>query len=220
MIFNKKIFFLLALVPAIGLASTTAAAPSIMNPPTLKNGFNTARASQCTRVFKACENPKKGPLPDDVCVQRKVKANPSCDQLQELADKLETSPALLGVTAAPNGFAIVRKNYPADGQFQNYIISRTGQIVDTRMDPRQYSSLLKIQYPNKDLIISNVDPVQSKGAANKRMTFITTVKVSDGCLACSILGYATTRFVFKKDGTLQTIRLISFSKQENTQLAH
>ncbi|MBY0377380.1 MAG: hypothetical protein K2Q33_02295, partial [Gammaproteobacteria bacterium] len=113
-----------------------------------------------------------------------------------------------------------RKDYPADGQFQYYIISPKGQIIDTRMDPRQYSSILKMQYPNKDLIISNVDPIQFKGKVDKPMTFIATVKVSDGCVACAILGYATSRFIFKKNGELQTIRLISFSKQENAQLAH
>ena len=218
MMLNKKWIFLLTCIPVISFASAATFDTSTL--PTLSTSLNVAKASQCTRILKMCQDPKQGPLPNDVCVQKKVKINPSCDQLQLLASKLETSPALLSVMTASQGFAIVRKSYPADGQFQNYIISSTGQIVDTRMDPRLYSTILKIQYPNKDLIVSNVDPVQSKVSLDKHMIFTTTVKVSDGCLACNILGYATSRFVFKKDGSLQTIRLMSFSKQENAQLAH
>lgn len=205
-------------IPMLGLAATsTPTAPSV---PTLGSALNLTKASQCSKILKACQDSKKGPLSDNVCVQQKVKANSSCAQLQVLADKLETTPDLLDVTAAPNGFAIARKNYPADGQFQNFIVSPKGLIVDTRVDPRQYSSILKMQYPNKDLLITNIDPVQAKTTIDKHTTFVTTLKVSDGCLACSVLGYATTRFNFKKDGSLQTIRLMSFNKQENTQLAH
>lgn len=219
MMFNRKLLFLFAWIPAISFATTsTTFDPSSL--PTLATGLNAAKANQCARIMKSCIYPKNSAIPNESCVQHKVSINPSCSQLQGLAEKLETSPALLNLTSAPNGFMLVKKNYPADGQFQNYIVSPTGQIVDTRIDPREYNPVLKMQYPNKDLIISNIEPTQYKGKPNKPMTFTSTVKVSDGCVACTVLGYATTRYVFNKMGTLQAIRLISFSKQENSQLAH
>lgn len=211
-------------MPTLLLATGTSVTPldvkTLPSYPYLKGGLNINQAKQCLRIVKGCQNNQKSPYPDAACVQRKEKANASCKQLSQLAELIQTSPAFLSVTAAPQAFAIVRKNYPADGQFQNYIVSPAGQVIDTAMDPRAYSSILQMQFPNKELIVNNDDVIQAKTTLSKSMEFKATIKLNDGCVACTTLGYATSSFIFKKDGTLKGVRLISFSKQENTQLAH
>lgn len=181
----------------------------------LQGGLNVDNAQICQTTLKTCVDPRNGPLPDENCVKTKIKQAHPCEQLQQLADKLNTSPSLLTAKSAPNDFAVVQKNYPADGEVQNYIISPKGILVDTLMDPRLYSTVIKMQYPHNDLLVSNVSAVQGKVTFDKKTAFTTTIKISDGCKACKILGYATTRFTFKQNGDLQSVRLLSLSKNQN-----
>lgn len=183
--------------------------------PFLQGGLNVDNAQVCQTTLKTCINAKNGPLPDESCVKNKVKQVHPCEQLQQLATILDTSPSLLTAKSAPNDFAIVQKSYPADGGIQNYIVSPKGILVDTLMDPRVYSSAIKMQYPHNDLLVSSASDIQGKATFDKKTAFTTTIKISDGCKACKILGYATTRFTFKQNGELQSVRLLSLSKNQN-----
>lgn len=180
-------------------------------PEGLKNGINLSAYEQCISQFVSC--PKNGPFLDGKCVQEKVDANSSCKELSELAKQVNASADLITLKNL-NGFTSVEVSFPGDGGQQYYILSPSGCLIDTVIDPRDLSPELKQKYANSDFFLETHSPLNHVVFPNKTNRFTIELQVKKQCRACEVIGLANIAFDFAQDGMWLNTQLFSFTEKK------
>lgn len=177
----------------------------------LKSGFNLTDAERCQAHLKSC--PKTGPVLDQACVKKIVNTDLSCRQLNKLADALNADISTLSFEKLDQ-FILVDQVFPADGQHNYYIISPSGCMANTKVDPRRLSTSLNKIYKNTLFMIVNWGKPKFQVNPNGTVSFYVLLKVTKNCLACELIGWAKVRYDFAKNGRLVRTTLLSFGKQQ------
>jgi hypothetical protein len=202
----KAVPFLIFSLPVLSAASSPV---QCKNYGFLKQGFHLNDYTNCQSLIHQC--PKQGLLPDQACVKQVIEKHQSCYQLKALSAAINGDPAT--ISAEPMAkFTIIDQVFIADGQHSYYLISPQGCLVNTNIDPRVLSPSLKKQYKNTEFMHVNWDKPTSQNHPNGSQSFIATLKVTDTCLACKVIGWAKIRFDFAKNGILIKTSLESFRK--------
>jgi len=169
--------------------------------PFIKNGFNIQDYKRCATRIHQC--PVKGILPDNACVQKVIAEHPYCAQLAKISHVIGSDPSVVSAKEVGSGFVIIDQAFLADGQNTYYLISPKGCLIKTNRDPRDFSTALKKQYPDTDFIIVNWgEPKLLHQADGDKQSFMTVLKITKGCLACELIGYAKIHFDFTTQGDL------------------
>lgn len=200
---------LLGSLICLALTNSVFAASSCKSYSYLQPTFKFSEAQNCLASIKTCTI--KNNMPDQACVSKIAAQNPSCKQVQQLANTLEANLSSLTITPVDQ-FYIVRQDFIADGQQTYYILSPVACLINTNIDARQFSRSLALAYRGKNWM--SVNSGAPKVAKDKKGLTVFTVrlKVTDSCLACPILGWAYVNFVFDAKGTLIKRTVVSFNK--------
>jgi hypothetical protein len=199
-----------------------AGSPVVCKPlPKAAKDFNVNDYNNCITSVYQC--PKNGPYYDDNCVTKAAEQNAACKSVSAIAKAVNASITQLSFSPI-DAYNIVTVTYPADGQIQNYILSPKGCLVDTVIDPRKLSTNLKNQYPEKELMIVNTELPTGKKHDDGSETFNVLLRVTEDCLACTVLGWANVVFAFDAQGNLVSTTLKHFSPEPiiglNTESTH
>lgn len=204
-----KIRWFAVLLMLFPLFAAAADSTAICNKPSfLKPGFNLNDYNLCKQHISS-ECPNKGMFPDETCVSKVLKENSVCKQLNMLAQTINMPPSAVNAKAVAN-FTLIDAAFTADGQHQYYIISRDGCLVNTLVDPRNLDKALAKRYQKNSFVIVTWKEPTYQRLANGEQIFTAIFKVTDGCIACSIVGWAKVEFHFSKNDALTKTVLVSF----------
>ena len=169
--------------------------------------LNFANYQQCSALLKNC--PKQGAFYQPSCIQQVVSKNPICQQLNTLANQLNTTPDAISVNKI-NNIQVITVQFFADGQYKYYLLTPQNNLIDTAVDPRNLDSTLAKKYVKSNFMITSsgvpVPHVNKDGSQN----FNVSLRITNGCLACPVIGIANTQFRFDTQGKLSVTRLVSF----------
>lgn len=190
--------------PALAIAQHYATCNPV---PLLQQGFNIDHYQKCTALIRQC--PKTGPIVNQSCVNQVTANNAVCNQLKSLADHLKTSVDSLSAKKIAN-FTIITQLFVADGQEQYFILTPNACLIDTVIDPRKLDNNIAKQYKSNSFLIMNSGVPRYQVNRDGSKTFITLLKVTKGCRACPVIGWATIHSNFTADGSLKDTTLESF----------
>jgi hypothetical protein len=196
--------FIILLLPMLPAAANNI---QCMHLPFLAQGFNFSNYKHCQTLIHQC--PASGPLPDSSCAEKVSKKNRVCKQTRELSKKIGMPITVLEAKQLAN-FIIVTVYFLADGQEQSYIITPQSCLIDTNIDPRKFSKDFAKKYRNTSFFIVNWGKPHYQIHSNGTQSFRVLLRLTNTCLACSVIGFAEVRFNFAKDGKLIGIALESF----------
>jgi len=202
----RCLIFISLLFPSLMHA---AVAPICKPLPFLKGGFQAEKYKRCTTLMNQC--PASGALPSADCA-KEVGKDAACNQLNKLAEALGTSITQIAMKQI-NAFRIVGIYFPADGQNHYFILTPKNCLVDTIIDPRKLDKSLEAKYPKTSFIIVNWNEPQFK-KSNDAENFTAVLKITDTCMACKVIGWATLKFNFDKNGNYVSVDLVNFSVTE------
>ncbi len=168
----------------------------------LKPGFNMSNYQSCQVLIKQCS--KKNLSVDQSCIEKLTSRNMACQQFNQLADAVQMPITALKITQAGQ-FNIVDKIFSADGQHQYYLITPTGCLLDTRIDPRKLSASLANQYKNVDFIFVNTEQPSYSLSDDGNHHFSLKFTIAKNCLACERVGNFSLHFEFNSKGNLQAV---------------
>lgn len=202
----KPILVLLCLFPLFANAGPTCQYHDF-----LKNGIRQQDYKQCQKLLQQCT--EKGLSFDASCVKQTVANNDVCYQLDQIGQLTEG--AVPFIVVEPQGrFSLVNQIFPADGKDHYYIVSPEACIVDTQMDPRQFTSFLANKFKKADFLVMNEGKPRVKNHKDGRTSFITILKVTESCMACKVVGWARIEVMFAPNGKMTATKLLSFSLKE------
>lgn len=199
----KKFGFLLLLLPLFAKADNL---PKNNYYPFLKQGFNISSYQKCRTLIRKC--PLEGVFPALSCVNKIVGENRVCAQFAKVVDIVSADLTTL-LAKQVKGFTLFDVLYTADGQHEYYILSK-GHLINTNSDPRSLSDVFAKQYKTTSLFIVNWGEPKYHVNPDGSQHFTTVLKITEGCLACPIIGWATLAFNFTKKGNFLSIKLIHF----------
>lgn len=205
--------FLMLLFSTVTMASDDTK-PYLSYHSSLSPKFSVDNYKTCNLLLKSC--PTEGMFRKKSCVGAVLRNNKVCTQFKKLSEILDTQPTLLNIKNIGN-LTIVNSPTIADGQ-DHYYIMANGVLINMNIDPRILSRSLRARYNKKTWITVNWGKPIYKVTSNNTKTVTVTVRVSDTCLACSIIGFAKIQFNFTKTNRLINVELITFSK--NSALNH
>lgn len=195
-----------ALLLFIVSVSANALQPTCKKYSFLSGGFNIDNYKTCRALIQKC--PTNGVLPETVCVNRVIVNNKVCNQFRSLAKALEMPVSVITVRKKSN-YRIVNVTYIADGQHQYYLISPKGCMINTKIDPREIDKALAEKYKDtKFLVVNWRQPIYKKTADG--VTFLVPLRITDTCLACKVIGFATIKYKFDKKGNFLKASLDKF----------
>lgn len=204
--FTKIIFLLLFSLAAWAQPFTCTPKPF------LANGFSLENYQQCKKVIATC--PNNGPFPDIDCVNKVTAKHPFCTQLTALSDAIGTEPSLITAESYPP-LTVIDRFFPGDGQDQYYIISADGCLIDSFIDPRGLNNAVKRKNKGTPFIItSGGDPTVQRNPDGTQTVKI-KLRISDGCVACEIIGWATITLQFDKQGKVVDSSLEKFTHDDD-----
>ncbi|QLH42640.1 MAG: hypothetical protein HWD59_07915 [Coxiellaceae bacterium] len=179
--------------------------------PFLNPGFDFKAFAQCQKFINKC--PHMGAIVNETCVNKQVKKQSVCSQAQQLAKTLNVSVSQLTATQVNQltQFTVV---FPADGQQQFYLLTPEHCVIDTVIDPRKLDSNLAKQYKDKSFMMTTWGKPQYHTNADGSQSVDILLKITDQCVACPTLGWATLEFTTAKDGSFLQARLKNFSEQQ------
>ena len=184
----KSIFIALFAMPVLAWGMPADRCVSF---PFLKSGFDMAAYQQCKQSLKACAS-------DRVCI-RQAAAKPACTQLDGLAKELDATPDAL--TASPlKQFILLKHDYLADGQVDYAVISPKSCVVNPKMYPLNFNTVLRELRKAKDYypVVGGEPKLEVK--ANGVQSITIPLEVHDICLACEVLGTANLHIDFTAEG--------------------
>lgn len=189
-------------MPGLAVANNSV---SCTRHPFLKQGFNIAQYGQCRKLIQQCS--LNGMVVDESCIKKKSRANSVCKQLNQLSELVQMP--IISITAQKIAdFIVIDKKFSADGQDQYYLISPSGCMLDTQIDPRKLDSALASRYKNVDFIFVNVEEPRYKSGANDSHNFLLSFEIAQNCLACERIGRFTINFNFDQAGKLRKVSLV------------
>lgn len=175
----------------------------------LAHGLNLNNYQLCLAKIQDC--PLDQQFRNEKCVNRVLKSHHFCNQLRQLAHAINVSASQLSIRVM-GPFKILQINFPADGQDQYYILTPTGYLINTLVDPRKLNQALKNEFKDSNFLILNTREPQYQVNANGSHTFTSILRIADTCLACKTIGMATIKFNFNKANRLENIKLEKFEK--------
>lgn len=198
-------FIILLTIPIFAIASV-GCDPTHM----LQSNFSMTHYKTCRSLIKQC--PIRGPLPDIDCVNKKVADNKTCSQLQQLADM--TQGMIAAITVEKNNhLLLVDQFYPGDGQHHYYFVANKRCLLDTHIDPRKLDKTIKDNYKNKNFMIVNWNKPIYHSYAGGRETYNYTLRITENCVACALVGFARYQMDFNHQGSLTQISLKQFKRE-------
>lgn len=176
--------------------------------PFLAHGFNINNYEKCLVLIRHC--PLNGLFQESSCVAQVLRDNKVCWQYEKLTHVLGCEPTQWSATHV-KGFTIIDRYFTADGQDWYYIISKD-YLIDTNIDPRSLSPALAKKYPKTSFFIVNWGKPQYGVNPDGSQRFTVILRVTDTCLACSVIGWATLEFNFTKEDVFLNSKLESFKQ--------
>ncbi len=209
-----KKYILLTALAIISFSSAVFADPEInlgtcSYPDTLSHGIDITAYKQCLAKFNQC--PKNGPYLDVKCVKTVLAKDSTCHQLDQLAEQINASADFIQVQKQA-GFSIIDVTYPADGGHQYSLLSPSGCLIDTVVDPRDLDSKLKQQYAKNDFYLEAINKPSFTQKPDGTQSFVIEIEAKNQCRACTVFGTAKIAFNFSKEGKWKTTELLSFTK--------
>lgn len=171
----------------------------------LSNGLDLTNFNKCQALLHQC--PAAGPFINEACVTRQITMHPICEQLKQLSKITGVSASLIEAKRM-NNLDLITLNYPADGQTDYYIVTPTGRLIHTTIDPRTLSTQLSKTFAKQSwMIVAWGKPAFSK------QSVLATLRITKECLACEVVGWARLRFDFDTQGHYVEAHLIDFNKK-------
>ncbi|OGO91213.1 MAG: hypothetical protein A3F10_01965 [Coxiella sp. RIFCSPHIGHO2_12_FULL_42_15] len=161
------------------------------------NGFNDNAYRHCKAYFTQC--PVDGVFPNEKCVANIIKQHSTCHQLQLIAKQMGVVPASIDV-ASHNHFAVVTVYYPADGQSEGYLVTPRGVLYGSHVDIRKLNPDVARQFKGRDFYITNWSGWTAFTDRRHFDHFKITQKITDTCLACETITFATLEYIFDAKG--------------------
>ncbi|WP_299492670.1 hypothetical protein [uncultured Shewanella sp.] len=149
---NKSCRILLLSIILLPLYTLAMPIPitSIQHPDFLKGGFNLTDYQQCQPQLAQCPSYQNSHHAS--CLTNTIKQFPSCQQTGQLADFLGVFASQLTLSKFGQ-FTKVRIYFPGDGGNAYYLISPTGQLLNTlnpdKLKQNDFPSQLQNYFPNK-----------------------------------------------------------------------
>lgn len=190
--------------------------PTCDDQPFLRNGFDMTRYQLCQTQVAHCT--QKEMSQQSTCQQHAYTVSPACAQLNKLATTLSAHASDLHIEKV-GAYALVDHFYRADGQHDYFIISPSGCMVNTNIDPRTISAAVDKQYNQLKLLTINWEKPYYE-AINDKDTFYSTVKVTKDCLACAVVGWKKVTFTFNKKGKLLSVQILNFTPTPSAKTPH
>jgi hypothetical protein len=171
--------------------------------PFLAQGFDITSYQKCKDLFEQC--PVDGSSQDKACIRQILRTKKICNQLEKISQILTFIPTAKQVEA----FTIFDLYYSGDGQHEYYILSK-GNLLATTIDPRTLNKDFARKYRHTSFFIVNWSEPNYYVNADGSQKLTVVLKITEGCLACSLIGWATLGFNFTKEGVLLGIELEHF----------
>lgn len=196
----KKIFYLLLLFSVIAKADIKSHQQYYSF---LSKRFNIHNYQLCNKFIHSC------PIdifPDLNCVEKILQSKEVCQQFARLTDAIGDQ--LITVKQIAN-FFLITQTFPGDGQNNFYILSN-GYLIKAYIDPRKLDISLDKKYKKTSFFIVNWGEPKYKKNKEGSHSFLTKLRITDGCLACPSIAFATIEFQFNKKGDYLGPKLKSF----------
>lgn len=196
----KKIAYLLWLFSAIAKADIKSQESyySFLN-----QGFNIHKYQQCNKLIQSCP---KNAFPDTDCVKKILQSKEVCQQFAKLTDIVGNW--LITVKQIAD-FFLITETFPGDDQNSYYILSK-GYLVKIYVDPRDLEPSLAKKYKKTSFFILNWGEPWYQQNTDGSKIFLAKFKITDGCLACPNIAFATIEFRFSRLGDYLGPKLKSF----------
>ena len=183
----KKIVYLFCLFSAVAKADIKSHEQYY----SFLQGFNIHKYLQCNKLIQSC--PMDG-FPDADCVEKILQNKEVCQQFAKLTDILNNS--LITVKQIAK-FFLITETFSGDGQNSYYVLSN-GYLIRTYIDPRDLDASLEKKYKKTSFFIVNWGEPRYQKNRDGSQNFLAKFKITDGCLACPSIAFATIEFRFSK----------------------
>lgn len=165
--------------------------------------FNIHKYQQCNKLILSCP---VNPFPDADCVEKIVQTKEVCQQFAKLTDVV--GDRLITVKQIAK-FSLITETFFGDGQ-NNYYILNKGYLIRTYIDPRDLDANLDKKYKKTSFFIVNWGEPRYQKNTDGSQNFLAKFRITDGCLACPTIAFATIEFRFSKIGDYLGPKLKSF----------
>jgi hypothetical protein len=200
----KKIIIFLVLCP---LHLNAADIKSKNNDyPFLAQGFDITFYQKCKDLI--AKFPVDHFYHDKLLISKVSRTQKVCNQLENISQTFAVIPAAKQVKA----FTIFDLYHSGDSQHEYYILSKVN-LLATAVDPRTLNTDLAKKYNKTSFFIVNWSEPQYYVNVDGSQKFTVVLKITESCLACPIIGWATLGFNFTKEGVLRGIELERFQEE-------
>lgn len=164
----------------------------------LDGGFKMDEYNQCRQFIKKCAVPKGHLFPDQECIDKILDENQSCQQTQKLLMTIDFY--YNGFSAEKVGkYVLIDAMTVADAQNNYYIVTESGYLVNTVIDPTSFQAKFKKKYKKDSDIITNFNQPKQVTSLKGKDIF-TTVLSARECVACHTNLCIKVDFVFSQSG--------------------
>ncbi|MFN7095565.1 MAG: hypothetical protein ACK4M7_09405 [Burkholderiales bacterium] len=202
----KKVSWLILVLGSINGSVYAATSFTLLFP----SGFKVNDYQQCNGLIQQC--PKQGHFPARECVSKLLAEKSECKQLNQLAQVLNMPADAITVKPLLAKFMLVKSIFYADGQEHDYIMSPTGLLVDTQIDPRKLDLTLARKYKTAEFMMVNYGEPYALDIKHGQYSFIAPLKITKNCLACAPVGMAKIKFTFTPNGKAVSTYLAEFKE--------
>jgi len=195
--------YVIAIFCALTVFLAYAAHSAQRNHQILSKGIVLKSFQACKQSIHRC--PVNGSVYADTCVERVLTSYGACNQLRYISKTLNARADTLFLTHHGK-LSILERRSIADGQYQYYIITPNGQMIDTTQLPKNALTTLKKVHSGQPLMLSNWQEPKYNTLPEQEIITV-PLRISAGCISCKTLGYVFADFVFDKDGIFKKITL-------------
>jgi hypothetical protein len=175
----------------------------------LNGGFNLDDFNQCRFLVKRCVVPKGHLFPDQTCIDKVLESNQCCQQAKKLLVTIDFYYNGLSAEKYEN-YTLINATSVADGQSDYYIVTQSGYLVNTMIDPVSFNpELSKNSKVKTDIIVNFNKPIQK---ITKDHDIFTAILSARECVACQTNLCAKVDFVFSKSGDPLDLQIRENSK--------
>lgn len=164
----------------------------------LDGGFNVENFNQCRQLVKRCPIPKDHIFPDQDCIDKILGDNNFCQQTKKILNAIDFYYSGLSVEKVGK-YVLIDAMSVADAQNNYYIVTESGYLVNTLIDPVAFNTDLSKKCAKKLDIITNFNkPKQITSVKGKDI--FTAILSSRECVACRTGLCTKVNFIFSKSG--------------------
>lgn len=188
---------------------------SIFATPFLFTDFKIDDYKKCQELITQC--PNKGPFPESSCVEKIIDGTSLCQQAKQLSDRLNMQIPAITALALSN-YIIFKVAHLENKQYQYYILSPQGRLINTLIDPRALNRPIARKYHDKSFIIVTQTEPRQKILKNGAQSFIVSIQVQNTCdsnNSCPTIGNALISFSFNARGGFASVKLLTWSDISN-----